>query len=373
MKIRLRAPSGQKTVELPEDATVGDLWLRITEETSLRHYDVRYGYPPRPLNLKGVSPSSKLRAIGLKLDNEQLILSESTNSPSSRPKSTAAKDLPKSELPSETSKAEIRQPIEEARDSRPETFSFDGVGTAPTQQIRKPAAKPNKPLSLNRKSDAMTEAPEVPVPHMLSTMILRIMPDDNSCLFRAFNTAVLGSSIDSMHELRSIIAQYIQAHPEIYSEAVLDQKVDDYCRWIQTDDAWGGNIELDILSKHFDIEICSIDVQTLRVDHYNEGRDQRCMLVYSGIHYDTIALSPSDPPHTQAYAPPDFDTKVVESSDGLLLAAAVELCAILKERHYYTDTAGFQARCNVCGSTFTGEKGATQHASETGHMDFGET
>lgn len=87
------------------------------------------------------------------------------------------------------------------------------------------------------------------------------MPDDNSCLFRAFGTAVLPGDDLSMLELRSIIASTIQGDPETYTKVVLEQSPDDYCRWIQTQDAWGGAIEMGILSKYFDIEICSIDVK----------------------------------------------------------------------------------------------------------------
>jgi hypothetical protein len=89
------------------------------------------------------------------------------------------------------------------------------------------------------------------------------MPDDNSCLFRAFGTAVLPGDDLSMLELRSLVASAIQAEPEVYTKVVLEQNPDDYCRWIQTQDAWGGAIEMGILSKHFDIEICSIDVQVI--------------------------------------------------------------------------------------------------------------
>lgn len=116
----------------------------------------------------------------------------------------------------------------------------------------------------------------------------------------------------------------------------------------------------------------ALDVQTLRTDRYNEGKPTRCILVYSGIHYDTIALSPSDPPHRHAYTPPDFDTKIFDAEDGPVLAGAMELCRILQSKHYFTDTAAFNVRCNVCGSMVVGEHGATQHASQTGHMDFGE-
>lgn len=54
-----------------------------------------------------------------------------------------------------------------------------------------------------------------------------------------------------------------------------------------------------------------------------------------------------------------------------LQEAAVELCRVLQERHYYTDTAAFSVRCNVCGKVSIGEKGATEHAAATGHYDFG--
>ncbi|KAL8928561.1 MAG: hypothetical protein Q9208_001795 [Pyrenodesmia sp. 3 TL-2023] len=175
-----------------------------------------------------------------------------------------------------------------------------------------------------------------------------------------------------MTELRSIIASHIQANQDEYSEVVLEKSPDDYCRWIQTENAWGGAIELNVLSRQFGIEICSIDVATLRIDRFNEGAQKRCILVYSGIHYDTIALSQSDPYSVDGYAQPEDDVKIFDTNDDAVLAAALELCGELKKRHYFTDTAAFQIRCNVCGSTFVGEKGATEHASKTGHYDFGE-
>ena len=127
------------------------------------------------------------------------------------------------------------------------------------------------------------------------------------------------------------------------------------------------------MSKHFDIEICSIDVQTLRVDTYNEGRPSRCIVVYSGIHYDVVALSPSDPPNDCSITSPDFDTKIFDSADEPILQAAVELCKVLRGRHYYTDTANFNVRCNLCGTLLMGEKGAAEHAAATGHTNFGES
>ncbi len=364
MRVRIRGPAGQAAISLPEAATIKDLRSQITEKTSISKFDMKYGYPPRPLSLGDYPETAKLSDVGIKLDGEQLIISE-TAAPSKQAPSAIRPPTPSDPSPSQTSENGIRT---SASAAIPSSFSFAHVGTAPAPST----SKSNKPLSLSRKpTSASLDAPELPLPTHASTLVLRIMPDDNSCLFRAFNTAFFGA-MDNMTELRSIIAQNIQANPDTYSAAVLDQQPDDYCRWIQTEDAWGGAIELDILSKHFNVEISSIDVQTLRIDRFNEGRPERCILVYSGIHYDAIALSPSDPPHKTAYAPPEFDTKIFDVQDMVVLEGAVELCRVLQGKHYYTDTAAFSVRCNICGKLAVGEKGATEHAAATGHYDFGE-
>ncbi|GAD99867.1 OTU-like cysteine protease, putative [Paecilomyces variotii No. 5] len=327
MRVRVRGPSGQSTITLDDGATVDDLRSQIQEKTGLEAFDLKYGFPDiKPLALDQFSPTQQLSDIGINLNGEQLIATRK-----------------------------------------------DGAPQQPEVNATAAAAAADAPLSLSRKdnSDVEKDPPEVPSPEHSGTFVLRIMPDDNSCLFRAVGSALIGG-MDTMTELRSIVAQTIQEQRDIYSEVVLEKKPDDYCRWIQTEDAWGGAIELSILSKHFDIEICSIDVQTLRVDRFNEGQPTRCVLVYSGIHYDTIALSPSDPPFTHAYAPPEFDTKIFDAADPVVLQKCLELCKILQSKHYYTDTAGFQIKCNTCGGMFVGEKGATQHAAQTGHYDFGE-
>lgn len=355
MRVRVRGPAGQSTITLSDTATVGDLLFQLSIVTSIDKFEIKYGYPPKPLPLDEFEASMTLSATGVHLDGEQLIVSEAYTSPNSHKSKTekASNSLEENNTASNKHKASAENAS---------SFSFAGVGAAPQQ--------PSKPLSLSRKTPS-TEPPELALPSHGSTLLLRIMPDDNSCLFRAFGGAFFGL-MDNMTELRSIIAQNIQANPEKYPTVVLERSPDNYCRWIQTEDAWGGAIELDILSRHFDIEICSIDVQTLRVDRFNEGRPTRCILVYSGIHYDTIALSPADPPYDHAYAPPDFDTKVFDAADEVVLHKAVELCKILQSQHYFTDTSKFSIRCNVCKHSFTGEKGATEHAKETGHYDFGE-
>jgi len=102
-------------------------------------------------------------------------------------------------------------------------------------------------------------------------LVLRVMPDDNSCLFRAFAYAVLPTDDKVVVELRSIIASAIRSNPEVYTKVVLEQEPENYCAWIQTQDAWGGAIELGILAQHFEVEICSIDVQVLCHRHCSWG------------------------------------------------------------------------------------------------------
>jgi ubiquitin thioesterase OTU1 len=214
------------------------------------------------------------------------------------------------------------------------------------------------------------------------------MPDDNSCLFRAFSYAVLPTDDKVVVELRSIIAQAIRSNPELYTKVVLEQEPENYCAWIQTQDAWGGAIELGILAQHFEVEICSIDVQVHlsfstigakltisqsgRVDKYNEGALTRCILVYSGIHYDTIACSPSDYPHNIASNPPEFDTRMWDSDDSEILEKAKALCKKLNAKHYYTDTGGMAIKCKICGIVVYGEAQAGTHAQQTGHYDMAE-
>lgn len=111
-------------------------------------------------------------------------------------------------------------------------------------------------------------------------------------------------------------------------------------------------------------------MQSLRIDRFNEGAPTRCILVYSGIHYDTIVQSPSEPPHLKADNPPELDKRIWDNDDEEILDVALKLCKKLQAKHYYTDTGGMGIKCNVCGWTGNGEKEASGHASKTGHYDM---
>lgn len=69
-----------------------------------------------------------------------------------------------------------------------------------------------------------------------------------------------------------MMADYIFAHPEEYTEAVLGSSPQEYSRSIRDPDRWGGGIELSILSSIFDIQICTYDVQVRTLsDNYHMG------------------------------------------------------------------------------------------------------
>lgn len=358
MRLRVRGPSGVHTISLLDSATVSELQHAISENTGLPAFDLKCGYPPRPLDLTEFDSQTKLGDTGLRLDGEQLI--------------AVARDIG----------SQLKHPLQQATPAPNEVKALPGSKFSPQSppnsqsdasqsRHRHSQPMPDKPLSLTRKNMNLDQdPPEVPVPSHQGTLVLRVMPDDNSCLFRAVGSAVLGDSLDSMTELRSLVAQGIQAQPDLYSEAVLQQPPDKYCQWIQHPDSWGGGIELGILSEQFDVEVCSINVQDLRVDRFNEGKSKRIILVYSGIHYDTIALSPSEPPHAHADLPAELDIKQFDGWDEEVLEKAKDLCRILQKRHYYTDTAGFSIKCNTCNWQGSGERGATQHAMETGHTKW---
>lgn len=380
MRFRVRGPAGQAVIVLSDNATVGDLNNAIARETSLSGFDIKIGYPPKTLDLDRISTGKRLSDLGIKLNGEQLLVAAVAGEPpattrsndDSQRSSPAANVGGKAELQAGSSQSSA--PTKNAAGSSASKFSFGDFGRPPavaTQAKPSDLSTAKKPtaadLSLSRKTNVgmLNDPPEIVLLEQGGTLVLRIMPDDNSCLFRAIATAIM-PDLDTMNELRSVVAQAIQANPDVYSRAVLDNKdPDDYCRWIQTEDAWGGQIELNIISNHFDIEICSIDVQGLRIDRYNEGRPKRCIVVYSGIHYDNIALSPFD-------SPPEFDVKIFDSRDDVILSSAVELCQTLKSKGYYTDTAAFKIRCKQCGAVCFGEAGATEHASKTGHYIFDE-
>lgn len=201
-------------------------------------------------------------------------------------------------------------------------------------------------------------APAVPLPD--GVLAVRIVPDDNSCLFNAVSYAQSGQiSPAAAMAVRQVACAQIEGDPAAFSDAVLGMPRAKYVAQLRSPTTWGGAIELAALSAHFGVEIWCWDVQSGACHRFGEGRAYAVcwMLVYSGIHYDVIEARGAR--QTTAFADPPVD-------------ACVELISALRAQHYYTDTAAFRLVCRACGATLHGERAAAEHASRSGHTDFGE-
>lgn len=343
MKLRIQHRSIKKVIEVADDATLAQLIDAIESAVNEPKFTIKSGFPPRLLDIN--DPTVPLKAAGLRSGESLLIEIQSSTG--------------------KTDQATSAQPFR--------TRGLDGNSQIPDAPVQSSGSRKKEILqggfsfSGTQAESAVkdeTLPPEVSVPGR-GTLTLRVQPDDNSCLFRAIGYLCM-RSIDAMEELRALIATTIQANPDEYSDAVLGMKRDLYCTKMNRADTWGGEIEIQILSNHFNVQIVNIDCKTGHIYRYGENFDECIYIVYSGIHYDALAMSPAE------NTPPEWDQTQFPSTDTAVEKAALQLVAILRERNYFTDTANFDLRCNNCGVGLRGEKGAQDHAMKTGHVSFGE-
>ncbi|KAL9441587.1 hypothetical protein AB3S75_020144 [Citrus x aurantiifolia] len=171
-------------------------------------------------------------------------------------------------------------------------------------------------------------------------------------------------------ELRQVIAATVASDPVKYSEAFLGKSNQEYCSWIQDPEKWGGAIELSILADYYGREIAAYDIQTTRCDLQEKKYSERVMLIYDGLHYDALAISPFEG------APEEFDQTIFPVQKGRTIGPAEDLALkLVKEQQRkktYTDTANFTLRCGVCQIGVIGQKEAVEHAQATGHVNFKE-
>eukprot|EP00927_Polykrikos_kofoidii_P048809 TRINITY_DN43006_c0_g1_i1.p1 TRINITY_DN43006_c0_g1~~TRINITY_DN43006_c0_g1_i1.p1 ORF type:complete len:289 (-),score=39.11 TRINITY_DN43006_c0_g1_i1:252-1118(-) len=238
---------------------------------------------------------------------------------------------------------------------------------------------PPKPLQLPNNSDPVSSlglrtgeaitVREVEPAGSAGVVARRIIESDNSCLFNAIGYVMEGRR-GMAPGLRQVIAERIKKDPETYSEVFLARANDEYCDWILKSDSWGGAIELSIFAEHFQCEIAAFDVCTMRRDLYGEGSgySRRCMVLYDGIHYDALALTPKTD-SAEAEDTTMFDVGPVADHAGAKAAAFV---AEQNKLRQFTDTANFTLRCLVCQQGVCGNAEAEQHAKATGHQSFAE-
>ncbi|KAK3936880.1 ubiquitin thioesterase OTU1 [Diplogelasinospora grovesii] len=308
IQIRLRAPNGQQRLEVDDTSPLSDLLKLIEEKTELKKFSLKYGYPLKTLDNPPETPVNTLNLRG-----ENIVVAPLESS-----------------IPNTETQVKVAQ--EEKKPFVPKGIEPD---------------------------ETSLEWPE-----RGGYMVLRVMPDDNSCMFTALGGA-LGISNPS-ELLRQQVAQYIFEHPLEYDKAILGDEPARYTGRMLQSDTWGGAIELSILSAIYDLEISSIDVKSLRVDRFGEGKSERVIILYSGIHYDRIAFA------LDLSMPVEVDVTKWRTDDDEVLEKARQLAQQLQRMHYYTDTTDFVIKCEICNWIGQGTKQAAAHEKETGHGRFGE-
>lgn len=306
MRLRIKSKQLSKTITIEDATSVSDLisllntFDDLKEETYETITSIKYGFPPKAIDLNGTTVSDQ----GIK--------------------------------------------------------SGDQLSVEYKSSVFKPKSDPS--------------IPSVFIHQLNQYLILRNVPDDNSCLFNAVNYAIHGFiTTSSPQDLRQVIVKYVQADPDLYSEIALGRSPDDYCSWISKPNSWGGAIELGILASWLDVRIVCLDIELGRFIHFqNEDKkpNRFITLVYSGIHYDLLVLNEK--------LTNDRADKLVDSTSwstnglDLMLDASSELCGLLQLTNYVTNTTTFRVRCLECYEILLGENGASKHATDKGHYRFGE-
>lgn len=234
MRARYKGPSGTGIVDLGDDATVKDVLNELKSKTGIQSFSIKYGPPMAMKTIDASDHHSSARSVGLHGETLTIVPNEARSV--TPPKPNPSIDHGKA------SQSNAAQHMQNASDNKPEDMSV-------------PWAKREGTLC---GCAAAIDVCRTFTDDMLS-LVLRVMPSDNSCLFTAFGGA-LPSQIPAQ-KLRSMMADYIIEHAEEYTEAVLGSSPGAYCRSIQDPDRWGGGIELSILSSIFDVQICTFDVQ----------------------------------------------------------------------------------------------------------------
>lgn len=333
--MKLKIKTGPKAAVLTVESTwkVLDLSVHLAgtplEGESITSY--RYGFPAKTVD---ASSDQTLNDAGIKANEQLVAISGSLNGTNTNSKSLEAQD----------------------------------GGTRSQISNTKPA--PDKTHAANDKTNgANDKIAHVHITKLDEYVILRNVPDDNSCLFNAILYALTGSFKWPDLDLRHIVAETIRGSPATYDEIVLGRPIDKYCEWIEKSESWGGAIELGILADFLGVRINCFDVELgsrMVFQDETNAPSKFIVLVYSGIHYDCFVTNR----HLTEARSNDIGNWTAHELE--IVASSSELVLLLQKRNYTTNTTTFRVRCLQCYEVLVGEMGASKHAEATGHFRFGE-
>ncbi|KAK8022472.1 ubiquitin thioesterase OTU1 [Apiospora rasikravindrae] len=323
--VRIQMPTGPGQVVLEDDATVEKLVEAIKEKAGgTEIHTIKYGWPSAALKFKKDEDDSvrdkTVKSLNLHRERLTVVLAEKSN------------------------------PTPEPASAPPQV---DGAG---------PSSNEHDPPTIRLPTG--------------NDLVLRVMADDNSCMYTAMMPIIRqsarerGMDVSTAGALRQVIGQQILSQPDTYNAAVLEKSPGAYVNNLLNPQSWGGSIELNVLSELFDIEICVVSVSSGSVIYQGEGQhERRCVILWSGIHYDrvveTFFAGAADTGDTEF----DVCTWDCATSDHIL-KGALEMAAILKENNYAHDSNAAVYSCKQCGWVGQGEKELIKHCKGTGHSEI---
>ena len=197
MRVRLRAPGGQHTAELADNATVGDLKDAVFDKTGVAPaaQELKAGFPPK--KIEGADGTS-LVSVGV-TNGESITVAEVASAGGAPP-------------------------------SPPQTSSMDE-----DEALARAIA-----ASLEDSGDAPASVAHLTRPR--SEAVRVVNDSDNSCLFNAV-AYVMRRSLREAPALRKVIADVVSGDEFTYNEGFLGKPNAEYCAWIQDPKHWGGAVE----------------------------------------------------------------------------------------------------------------------------------
>lgn len=319
--LKVKSKNGQQILRsLTQESTIYDLKTTLSTLSNIptNKLHVLYGFPPKSFDIS--QDKLTLASTGLST-GETLILEE-------KPVVT----------------------LEESGPATPSKVRFDE--NAKLQSIE--TIPPSPDTILNNA-----------VPGIL---MKQVVPADNSCLFTSIHFVISGK-VDEQGGaapfMRELVAETVGREVDEYSEALLGKPNSEYVKWIKDNKSWGGAIEISILANHYGIEIAVVDTVNAIINKFGEDQDyaHRVFLMFDGIHYDPLYLEPLNGGNIQT---------IFLREDDRILRDAEDLAREAKSSRQYTDVNKFTLKCMVCNIHLSGQREAQEHATTTGHTNFGE-
>ena len=204
----------------------------------------------------------------------------------------------------------------------------------------------------------------------------RSVPNDHECLFTAVALQCEGSFRNAAAQrLRALCAEAVLADQDTYCEVVLGKPPAEYAKWIVNPFNWGGEVELNILAKHFRTRIDVIPMAGGFVVEYNpEGAAEKVHLLYTGQHYDAlvgVAAEGTGSGALEGDADGEMDVRRFACEDAearaaaLACAAEAQAAAELKARQRVKKVL----KCDGCGAICADNAAFQAHCGEVEHDD----